>query len=79
MKSPVRRTVYVLGAVIALQAVLVGVYWAVERSKQVEVRAQEFAAPDLEYRTPDGRQHRLSEHRGRALLVHFWASWCPSR
>ena len=33
--------------------------------------APEFALPDLE-----GRTWRLSEHRGRTLLINFWATWC---
>jgi thiol-disulfide isomerase/thioredoxin len=33
-------------------------------------------APDFELRTLEGRLTRLSEFRGRPLLVNFWASWC---
>lgn len=34
-------------------------------------------APDLSLRTLDGRPQRLSQFRGRPLLVNFWATWCP--
>jgi peroxiredoxin len=34
------------------------------------------AAPDFLLRTPDGGQLRLSDYRGKPLLVNFWASWC---
>ena len=33
-------------------------------------------APDLALRDLDGKEHRLSEYRGRRVLLNFWASWC---
>src|SRR5690606_6881411 len=36
------------------------------------VEAPDFALPDL----TDGVR-RLSDHRGRPVLVAFWAVWCP--
>jgi peroxiredoxin len=35
-------------------------------------------APDFEFSTPDGDRARLSDFRGRALVVNFWATWCTS-
>lgn len=32
----------------------------------------DFTLPD-----PDGQPRRLSEWRGRHVLINFWASWCP--
>lgn len=32
--------------------------------------------PDLALAGIDGREHRLSEFRGRRVLLNFWASWC---
>jgi peroxiredoxin len=34
------------------------------------------AAPDFLLRTPDGGELRLSDLRGKPVLVNFWASWC---
>ncbi len=36
------------------------------------MEAPEFALPDL-----SGKLQRLSEFRGRPVLVNFWAVWCP--
>jgi thiol-disulfide isomerase/thioredoxin len=33
-------------------------------------------APDFELTTPGGQTIRLSDLRGRALLINFWATWC---
>ena len=35
-------------------------------------------APDFEISTPDGDRVRLSDLRGRPVLVNFWAAWCVS-
>jgi len=35
-----------------------------------------IAAPDFVLTDLGGRPHRLSEHRGRPVLVNFWAVWC---
>ena len=33
-------------------------------------------APELEFSDPDGRVRKLSDLRGKVVLVDFWASWC---
>ncbi|NQW61893.1 MAG: TlpA family protein disulfide reductase [Deltaproteobacteria bacterium] len=33
-------------------------------------------APELALRDLDGQLHRLSDYRGRPVLLHFWATWC---
>ena len=32
--------------------------------------------PDIEFFTADGTPHRLTEFRGRGMVVNFWATWC---
>lgn len=34
-------------------------------------------APDFELVTTDGNHIRLSELRGKRLIVNMWATWCP--
>lgn len=34
-------------------------------------------APDFSLKDLDGKLIRLSDFRGKAVLVNFWATWCP--
>jgi thiol-disulfide isomerase/thioredoxin len=32
---------------------------------------------DYELRDLDGNLHRVSDYRGKWLIINFWATWCP--
>ena len=34
------------------------------------------ASPPLELTDANGKPHRLSDYRGKVVLVNFWATWC---
>jgi thiol-disulfide isomerase/thioredoxin len=34
-------------------------------------------APDWTLEDPTGREHSLSDYRGKVVVMHFWATWCP--
>lgn len=35
------------------------------------------ANPDFTLLDIDGKQHRLSDYRGKWVVVNYWATWCP--
>lgn len=35
------------------------------------------AAPDFTLPMPDGQTFRLSDQRGKWVVINFWATWCP--
>lgn len=44
--------------------------------RQLEGMAVGALAPDIEASTPDGKTIKLSDFRGKVVMVDFWASWC---
>jgi peroxiredoxin len=45
--------------------------------EQIAAPQKGFLAPDFSLENLDGEQITLSDLRGRAVLLNFWATWCP--
>ena len=56
---------------VLIAAIVVGVQWWKGRTLVTG------EAPPLVGRTVDGTSIDLADWRGRPVLVHFWATWCP--
>ena len=41
------------------------------------VLGQTVKAPQFELRDVNGRTVRLSDYKGKVVLINFWATWCP--
>lgn len=35
-------------------------------------------APDFELEALDGKKVKLSDYKGKKVMINFWATWCPS-
>lgn len=60
----------ILLIVLALAAVVLFYWW---RMPRYGTGAQ---VTDFELTTPQGQKVRLSDLKGKMVLVHFWGSWC---
>ena len=40
-------------------------------------QVQRVSAPGFLLRTLDGQNHTLEQHRGKVVMINFWATWCP--
>jgi thiol-disulfide isomerase/thioredoxin len=68
--------------ILSLVTIAIGLWtWQSGRSKLASESKPAVAAvrpaPDFLLQTPDGAQVRLSELRGKTVLLNFWATWCP--
>ena len=51
------------------------------RNEYAEAIKRKFTndiAPDFQLETPDGRKVKLSDYKGKVVLLNFWATWCRS-
>ena len=76
-----KRNVIVIAVVAAAVALMLfaGVRMARTRAGVVKLKPvgkNGTVAPDFELKSLDGKQVRLSDFRGKAVLLNFWATWC---
>lgn len=59
------------------QLALFGVlYVAISGWQRADLLEKGSQAPDIEARDANGNRVKLSDYRGKPVLLHFWATWC---
>jgi len=48
-----------------------------EKTKGSKIISEGDVAPDFQLQTPEGKIVKLSDYKGKVVMVHFWATWCP--
>lgn len=64
----------VMTALAAAATIFASAAWAAESMTPLDGKAP---APDFTLPDVDGNAVRLSDFRGKVVIVNFWATWCP--
>lgn len=51
--------------------------WQSGQAQPAGAASDEPMAPDFALKTMKGKTFRLSDHRGKVVVINFWATWCP--
>ncbi len=74
--QPKRRGALIIFGVIALALVALLIVLAVAVRQRGAGPLAEGVAPDFTLTTFDGQTYKLSELKGKPVVLNFWASWC---
>lgn len=75
-EAPAHHRVSLSSLVLILAIVIAGAIIAVALARQGQTQPTGGLAPDFEFTTFDGQTARLSDYRGKVVVINFWASWC---
>ena len=62
---------------LGVMIVLRGIVFVALMILCANVLGQEIKAPQFDLKDLNGRSVRLSNYRGKVVLINFWATWCP--
>jgi peroxiredoxin len=63
---------------VALFACSIVLFLSLSNQRDVfKKQEQETKAPQFELKDVSGRNVRLSDYKGKVVLINFWATWCP--
>jgi peroxiredoxin len=72
-----KKQVVFLSLLVFLVILFVAGYVVKNRPLRNKIITNGDEAPEFRLPAPDGRIFSLSDFRGKVVMVHFWATWCP--
>jgi peroxiredoxin len=74
------RTVAAVAVSVGIAILIFTGFWALPDSHHqgasTDMKQPAKVAPDFELKSVDGRAAKLSDYRGKIVLLNFWATWC---
>jgi peroxiredoxin len=67
------RTLLVLAVALGMGTFM----FACTRTAEHKIIGVGDRAPEVRLQSVDGKTMSLADYRGKVVLVHFWATWCP--
>ncbi len=68
-----KRTLSVVLLILSIQSYF--------QSSQAQLSSYQSVQPaekiDFEFTDPDGKNHKISDFKGKIIILNFWATWCP--
>jgi peroxiredoxin len=71
-----KQTLFLVVLLIAVALAIAG-YVIKDRKAPKKIIASGDRAPAFRLPSTDGRSIGLADMRGKVVMVHFWATWCP--
>jgi peroxiredoxin len=74
--SAAKKNIVVVILIAAVGLFLLFLF-AKEGSRGIKIIHEGDRAPEFRLQALDGRAVSLADFRGKVVMVHFWATWCP--